>query len=83
MDDITIAVTAARAGAAVLRRWADRDLRAEFKGAANPVTEADREAEAAVVAVLREHRPEDGILAEEGSAAEAASGQRWPGSSAS
>ena len=77
MSDLTVALTAARAGGAVLRRWAGRDLEAEFKGVANPVTAADLEAEAAVVAVLQEHRPGDGILAEEGSAAAADTGRRW------
>jgi len=77
MDDLTVALTAARAGAEVLRRWTDRDLQTEFKGAGNPVTAADREAEAAVVAVLGEHRPNDGILAEEGSEAAVSSGRLW------
>jgi myo-inositol-1(or 4)-monophosphatase len=41
------------------------------------VSDADREAEEAIVGLLRAERPADGLLAEEGSSAEAASGRRW------
>ena len=41
------------------------------------VSDADREAEEAIVAILRAERPDDGLLAEEGSSEAAASGRRW------
>jgi myo-inositol-1(or 4)-monophosphatase len=43
----------------------------------DPVSDADRAAEEAVRDLLAAERPEDGLLAEEGSRAEAASGRRW------
>jgi myo-inositol-1(or 4)-monophosphatase len=67
MTDEEIAIGAARAGAAVIKeRFADPGP-AEMKGHNNPVTSTDTEAEAAIAAVLRSGRPDDGILGEEGS----------------
>jgi myo-inositol-1(or 4)-monophosphatase len=65
----SIAVEAALAGGTVLRRrFAGRaDLSIEVKAKHDYVTEVDREAEAAVVAVLRRRAPGHAILAEEGS----------------
>ena len=41
------------------------------------VSDADRDAEELVRELLATERPDDGLLAEEGSASEAASGRRW------
>jgi myo-inositol-1(or 4)-monophosphatase len=41
------------------------------------VSDADRAAEDAIADILRTARPDDGLLAEEGSEEEAASGRRW------
>ena len=41
------------------------------------VSDADREAEDAIVTLLRSERPDDGVLGEEGTAEETASGRRW------
>jgi myo-inositol-1(or 4)-monophosphatase len=41
------------------------------------VSDADRAAEEAISRLLAEERPDDGLLAEEGSRADAASGRRW------
>jgi myo-inositol-1(or 4)-monophosphatase len=41
------------------------------------VSDADREAEAVIAGLLRAERPDDGILAEEGSTREGISGRRW------
>ena len=41
------------------------------------VSDADRDAEAAIEEILLAARPEDGLLAEEGAHSEAASGRRW------
>ncbi len=77
MDDLELTTAAARSGAAVLLRWFRRIGDPDLKGAVDPVTEADRESEAVIVDLIRTHRPDDGILAEEGSAAETRSGRRW------
>ncbi|MBU1227530.1 MAG: inositol monophosphatase [Actinobacteria bacterium] len=77
VSDIDIAIRAARAGAAIVAAGFRSVTAADMKGVVDPVTEVDRAAEAAVVAVISEALPDDGILAEEGSAAEAFSGRRW------
>ena len=41
------------------------------------VSEADREAEAALAEMLRRERPDDGLLGEEGADESSASGRRW------
>ncbi len=48
----------------------------EQKGRLDPVTEIDRASEAAIVSILSTHRPEDGLLGEEGTARGSA-GRRW------
>ena len=74
-----VAIEAARAGGAVLKRaYAKRDeLTVEVKARRDYVTAADREAEAAVTAVLKRHTPDFGILAEEGSPEAARAPHRW------
>jgi myo-inositol-1(or 4)-monophosphatase len=50
----------------------------ERKSSVNdPVSDADRAAEEAIRDLLAAERPDDGLLAEEGSRADAASGRRW------
>lgn len=73
------AIAAAHAGGAVLRRRFREPaaLRVELKGRHDYVTEVDREAEAAVVGVLRRLHADHGILAEEGSGAPSPGGWRW------
>jgi myo-inositol-1(or 4)-monophosphatase len=41
------------------------------------VSDADREAEQAIVAILRAERPDDGLLGEEGTDEQATGGRRW------
>jgi len=77
MNDLDIARAAARAGADVLRRWFLQVGEPDMKGEVDPVTQADREAEAVIVDLITRHRPQDGIIAEEGSEAAAGSGRRW------
>ena len=43
----------------------------------DPVSDADRAAEDVIRALLAAERPDDGLLAEEGSRADSASGRRW------
>jgi len=74
-----VAVEAAHAGGEVLRRrFADRKrLTVEVKAKHDYVTEVDREAEAAVIAILRRRVPDHAILAEEGSTGGAHAAYRW------
>lgn len=77
MTDLELALEAARAAGAIVRDMADAVGDPEFKGEVNPVTEADHRAEAAIVGLIGEHRPDDGVLTEEGSDTESASTRRW------
>lgn len=77
MNDLELARAAAAAGAAVVAGWAQRIGDPEFKGVVDPVTEADRESERAVLDLITSHRPDDAIVAEEGSARDGRSGRRW------
>jgi len=45
--------------------------------ATDMVSDADRQAEAAIVELIQRERPEDGIVGEEGAAASSSSGRRW------
>lgn len=76
MDDLDLALEAARRGGAVVARRFGGPTEAELKARFNPVTAADREAEAEIVGLIRTERPNDSILAEEGSGT-AAGGRRW------
>lgn len=75
-DDLQIAQAAAEAGAEVARAGFLADLEVEYKGDVDPVTQVDHAAEAAIIEVLREHRPDDAILAEE-SGSSGSGGRRW------
>lgn len=77
VNDLALARAAAVAAADIVRTWRGRIAGADFKGEVDPVTIADREAEAAIVELLSRHRPDDGILAEEGGTAASTSGRRW------
>lgn len=78
MNDIEIAMEAARRGAAVLLgHWqqlgkADANLKARHDW----VSAADRESEAAIIAFLHEQRPDDAFLGEEGGFVDGAGGGR-------
>jgi myo-inositol-1(or 4)-monophosphatase len=74
-----VAVEAAHAGGEVLRRrFADRGrLTVEVKARHDYVTEVDREAEGAIIDVLRRRFPEHAILAEEGSTGGAPATHLW------
>jgi myo-inositol-1(or 4)-monophosphatase len=77
--DLELAERAARAAGDVLMTYYGRapsglDLKSSDT---DPVSDADREAERAVRELLERERPEDGLVAEEGSRAEAESGRRW------
>jgi histidinol-phosphatase len=67
---------AAQAGGAAALRHFRTSVRVELKPDRSPVTAADREAEAAIVEVVRERFPGHAILGEE-SGAHAGEGARW------
>src|SRR5512145_1606804 len=77
MGDLALARTAAAEAAAIIAGWRGRIEGADFKGDVDPVTIADREAEAAISALIAAHRPGDRLLAEEGGASGEASARRW------
>jgi myo-inositol-1(or 4)-monophosphatase len=75
-SDLEVAIAAVRAAVAAAERARAAPLRTRTKGAAfDVVTEADRAAEQAAADVLRRHRPDDGILGEEGTDTPGA--RRW------
>ena len=63
--DIALAQVLADAAGAAIRPWFRRPFLVETKEDFSPVTIADREAEAAIRALLDEHRPGDGVIGEE------------------
>ena len=74
--DLDLAERVARRAGEVALGFAGADLGVERKEAATDVaTVADREAEAAAVALLTAERPDDGVLGEEGAASEGE--RRW------
>jgi myo-inositol-1(or 4)-monophosphatase len=77
MDDLELARLAARTASGIVAAWAGRLRSAEFKGAVDPVTRADREAEQAVLDLITSHRPDDAIVGEEGASRAGTSGRRW------
>ncbi len=76
-DDLAVAIAAVRAAAEAAEAARAAPLRPRAKGvSADLVTEADAAAEAAAAAVLRHHRPLDGMLGEEGTRRDG-HGRRW------
>jgi myo-inositol-1(or 4)-monophosphatase len=81
LDDLLdVACAAAWAGAEVALAWRTRagELRIEEKAASDDlVSQADRDAERAVRAILHQHRPGDGVLGEEGGSTTGRSALQW------
>lgn len=63
--DVALAHRLADAAGAAIRPWFRRPFLVETKEDFSPVTIADREAEAAIRALLAKHRPDDGVIGEE------------------
>ncbi|WP_434597619.1 inositol monophosphatase family protein [Streptomyces sp. A5-4] len=76
---LALALEAARRAGALLRdgRPADLGVAATKSSPIDVVTEMDIAAEKLITGFLAEHRPDDGVLGEEGSATEGSSGIRW------
>ena len=64
-DDIVLAHALADASGATIRPYFRAAFAQETKADASPVTQADREAEAAIRMLLSTQRPHDGIIGEE------------------
>jgi myo-inositol-1(or 4)-monophosphatase len=78
-SDLELAERAARAAGEVLMSYYGRPAEnvASKSSATDLVSDADREAERVIRELLATERPDDGLLGEEGSRAQAASGRRW------
>ncbi|MFO7547449.1 MAG: inositol monophosphatase family protein [Acidimicrobiia bacterium] len=76
-EDLEVALAAARQGGTVVREAFGRPVAPDFKGDVNPVTDADRAAEEAILEVLHRERPGDGVLAEEGGEGHPTSERIW------
>ena len=76
MNDVDIAIAVAETGAAVVRRCFGTTLQRLDKGAGDFATNADIEAETAMLALLRRERPEDAIVGEESGQSGASGGPR-------
>jgi myo-inositol-1(or 4)-monophosphatase len=79
-NDVELASDAARLGAAVLlKHWEQLGKEdADLKSRNDWVSRADRESEAAIISLIREHCPNDAILGEEGGMSfEGTSGRTW------
>ncbi|MEW2545410.1 inositol monophosphatase family protein [Streptomyces sp. NPDC047002] len=76
---LALAVEAAEAAGALLRDGRPQDLAvaATKSSPIDVVTEMDIAAEKQITAFLARHRPDDGILGEEGASTEGTSGVRW------
>lgn len=77
MDDLEVAHEAAQAGVDVIRRHFGQVVQTEWKGELDPVTAVDRQAEEAILSVIRTHRPHDRILAEESGGHDWSDGRVW------
>ena len=76
--DVELAIRAAEAGAVVVRDRYGSRMERFAKSGNDFATEADIAAERAIMAVVREARPADGFVGEEGGeVGAAASGRRW------
>jgi myo-inositol-1(or 4)-monophosphatase len=77
--DLALAERAARAAAEVLLSYYGRPPKGldSKSSATDLVSDADREAERVIRELLEAERPDDGLLAEEGSDVSATSGRRW------
>jgi myo-inositol-1(or 4)-monophosphatase len=79
LTDLELAERAARAAGEVLMSYYGRapEGLGSKSSATDMVSDADREAERAIRELLEAERPDDGLLAEEGSHSASESGRRW------
>lgn len=79
MNDVEVAIEAARRGAAILMRYWEQLGKddADLKARNDWVSTADRESEQAIVASIAEHHPHDVFLGEEGGRSRGTSARKW------
>ncbi|HEX7807969.1 MAG TPA: inositol monophosphatase family protein, partial [Thermoanaerobaculia bacterium] len=79
MNDIELAMTAARRGAAVLLKYWEQLGKedADLKARNDWVSRADRESEDVIVACIREHAPGDAFLGEETGRTAGSNARTW------
>lgn len=77
LTNLQVAEEAARAAGLVLMEHFRRGVATREKGVANMVTDADVDAERAIVAVIQRHRPDHQVLAEEGHRGDTAAEHLW------
>lgn len=65
LSDVEVAITAAEAGAAVVRRRYGATISRYDKSPTDFATEADLEAERAILEVIHAARPDDAVIGEE------------------
>jgi myo-inositol-1(or 4)-monophosphatase len=75
--ELKIAVMTARWAGRLLTTFSKKDLKVDFKGEIDLVTEADRRSEELAIKVIRRHFPGDDILSEETSRHRTSSKRRW------
>ncbi len=76
MNDLDVAVAAARAGGVIVAEGFGTAYEADYKGRHDPVTKVDHASEEAIIAVITTERPTDAILAEESGGLETP-GRHW------
>jgi myo-inositol-1(or 4)-monophosphatase len=76
MNDLDIAIEAARTGGAIVAAGFGQGIVAEYKAKFDPVTAIDKASEQAVIDVIAKHRPGDAILAEESGGSQQ-TGRQW------
>lgn len=76
LSDLDLALSAAAAGAEIVRSAFGGAQNHERKGKFDPVTTTDLASEQAILSLLREHRPDDLVLAEE-SGGTRTTGRTW------
>lgn len=75
--DVWVAARAARAGADVVQTGFYQAFETELKGAVDPVTQVDRDAEQQIRSVIATHFPDDAVLGEEEGGGDWRSGRVW------
>ncbi len=65
MNDLEVAIEAAKAGGAIVAAGFGQGHTAEYKARFDPVTDIDRASEKAIVGAIERSRPDDTVLAEE------------------
>lgn len=77
VNDLELAIAAARAGGSIVAEGFGNIATTDFKRRNDPVTDVDRASETAIVEMLSRHRPDDGLIGEEGTDARAGSERTW------